>query len=207
VASWTSAKRDDAAMRETPRGAGLKAKLTRLHNVYSYRAPPVIIVYRASVRRRHADSVRGERSARVGEAGRHPVGGAGVSLDARRPARVGGPRAGRCRAASWRSRARGRPTVALAADDLLAALVLGQTSSSTRCASSFDDLATTRPRQVTVSLRRTSAAKRTPSFFTRPAPAQSVTACATKPIESMPWANHAAHARRLRELVILVDRL
>src|SRR5262249_14078607 len=53
---------------------------------------------------------------------------------------------------------------------------------------SFDDLSTTRPRHVTTSLSRTSAAKRTPSLVTRPAPAQSVSACATKPSDSMPCA-------------------
>src|SRR2546426_5093573 len=71
------------------------------------------------------------------------------------------------------------------------------TASSTRLTSSFKDLARTRPRRVTTSLGRTSAAKRTPSFRTVPAPAQSVVAWATKPIESMPWAKtplRAAHA-------------
>ena len=32
------------------------------------------------------------------------------------------------------------------------------------------------------------AAKRTLSFLTLPAPSQSVTDCATKPMDSMPWA-------------------
>ena len=39
----------DAAMRETFEETGLEVELTGLHNVYSYPAAPVIIVYRAHV--------------------------------------------------------------------------------------------------------------------------------------------------------------
>ena len=39
----------DAAVRETFEETGLKVELTGLHNVYSYPAAPVIVVYRASV--------------------------------------------------------------------------------------------------------------------------------------------------------------
>src|SRR2546426_11966801 len=63
------------------------------------------------------------------------------------------------------------------------------TSSSTRLTSSFDDLARTRPRQVTTSLSRTSAAKRTPSFRTVPAPAHSAVDVAAKPVDGMTWAH------------------
>ncbi|HEV8475049.1 MAG TPA: NUDIX hydrolase [Methylomirabilota bacterium] len=39
----------DAAVRETFEETGLKVELTGLHNVYSYPAAPVIVIYRASV--------------------------------------------------------------------------------------------------------------------------------------------------------------
>jgi ADP-ribose pyrophosphatase YjhB (NUDIX family) len=39
----------DAAVRETLEETGLKVELTGLHNVYSYPAAPVIVVYRAAV--------------------------------------------------------------------------------------------------------------------------------------------------------------
>jgi hypothetical protein len=50
-------------------------------------------------------------------------------------------------------------------------------------------LATILPRQVMMSPSRTSPAKRTPSLATVPAPIQSVTDWATKPMDSMPWPN------------------
>lgn len=39
----------DAAVRETFEETGLEVELTGLHNVYSYPAAPVIVIYRASV--------------------------------------------------------------------------------------------------------------------------------------------------------------